>query len=38
MSVKGKILLIEDDVEFSKLTQTWLQNAGYEVLTAARWS
>jgi len=34
MSTRGKILLIDDDVEFSKLTQMWLQNAGYEVLTA----
>lgn len=34
MSVRGKILLIDDDVEFSKMTQMWLQNAGYEVLTA----
>jgi DNA-binding response OmpR family regulator len=32
--MRGKILLIEDNVEFLKLTQTWLQNAGYEVLTA----
>lgn len=32
--MKEKILLIEDDVEFLNLTQTWLQNAGYEVLTA----
>jgi two-component system KDP operon response regulator KdpE len=35
MNVKGKILLIEDDVEFAKLTQTWLQNAGYEVFISA---
>jgi two-component system KDP operon response regulator KdpE len=34
MSIKGKILLIEDDIEFTKLTQMWLQNAGYEVFTA----
>jgi DNA-binding response OmpR family regulator len=34
MNVKGKILLVDDDVEFRQLTQTWLQNAGYEVLTA----
>lgn len=34
MSAKDKILVIEDDIEFSKLTQMWLQNAGYEVLTA----
>ncbi len=32
--MRGKILLIEDDVEFSKLTQMWLKNAGYEVMTA----
>jgi len=29
-----KILVVEDDPDFLKLTQTWLQNAGYEVLTA----
>jgi two-component system KDP operon response regulator KdpE len=34
MSAKDKILLIEDDIEFSKLTQMWLQNAGYEVIAA----
>jgi DNA-binding response OmpR family regulator len=34
MTIRGKILLIEDDVEFLNLTKTWLQNAGYEVLTA----
>jgi two-component system KDP operon response regulator KdpE len=32
--MKGKILLIEDDVEFSNLTRIWLKNAGYEVFTA----
>lgn len=32
--MREKILLIEDDVEFLNLTRTWLQNAGYEVLTA----
>ena len=32
--MKERILLIEDDAEFLNLTQTWLQNAGYEVLTA----
>lgn len=32
--MRGKILVIEDDVEFLNLTQTWLQNAGYEVLTS----
>lgn len=35
MNTREKILVIEDDAEFSKLTQMWLQNAGYEVLTAA---
>ena len=34
MATKEKILLVEDDNEFSRLTQMWLQNAGYEVLTA----
>jgi two-component system KDP operon response regulator KdpE len=33
-SIKEKILVIDDDAEFLGLTQTWLQNAGYEVLTA----
>jgi two-component system KDP operon response regulator KdpE len=32
--MKEKILLIEDDSEFAGLTQTWLSNAGYDVLTA----
>lgn len=32
--MKEKILIVEDDPEFLNLTQTWLQNAGYEVLTA----
>jgi DNA-binding response OmpR family regulator len=32
--MKGKILLVEDDIEFSKLTQMWLKNAGYEVISA----
>ena len=32
--MKGKILLIEDDVEFSNLTRMWLKNAGYDVFTA----
>jgi DNA-binding response OmpR family regulator len=31
---KAKILVIDDDVEFSDLARTWLQNAGYEVLVA----
>ena len=34
MVVKGKILQIDDDIEFSKLTKMWLQNAGYEVSSA----
>lgn len=34
MSTRGKILVIDDDAEFSKMAQMWLQNAGYEVLTA----
>jgi len=32
--MKEKILVVEDDLEFLNLTQTWLQNAGYEVITA----
>jgi DNA-binding response OmpR family regulator len=32
--MKGKILLIEDDAEFSNLTRIWLTNAGYEVFSA----
>ena len=32
--MRERILLIEDDIEFLNLTQTWLQNSGYEVLTA----
>jgi len=32
--MKEKILVIEDNTEFLELTKTWLQNAGYEVLTA----
>ena len=32
--MKEKILLIDDDTEFSGLTETWLRNAGYEPLTA----
>jgi DNA-binding response OmpR family regulator len=31
---KGKILVIDDDTEFLDLTKTWLENAGYEVMTA----
>jgi two-component system KDP operon response regulator KdpE len=32
--MREKILVIEDDHEFSNLTQTWLKDAGYEVITA----
>ncbi len=32
--MRGKILQIEDDREFINLTRKWLENAGYEVLTA----
>jgi DNA-binding response OmpR family regulator len=32
--MREKILVVEDDSDFLNLTQTWLQNAGYEVLTA----
>lgn len=32
--MREKILVIDDDLEFLDLTRTWLQNAGYEVLTA----
>jgi two-component system KDP operon response regulator KdpE len=32
--MRERILVIEDDAEFLNLTQTWLQNSGYEVLTA----
>lgn len=32
--MRGKILLIEDDIEFSNLTGMWLKNAGYDVFTA----
>ncbi len=32
--MKETILVIDDDVEFLGLTQTWLRNAGYESLTA----
>ena len=32
--MKEKILVVEDDPEFRSLTQTWLQSAGYEVITA----
>ena len=32
--MREKILLVDDDVEFAGLAKTWLQKAGYEVLTA----
>ena len=32
--MKGKILVVDDDTEFLELTRTWLQNGGYEVVTA----
>jgi CheY-like chemotaxis protein len=32
--MKEKILVVEDNPEFSNLTTTWLQNSGYEVVTA----
>jgi len=31
--MKEKILLVDDDVEFAEIAQTWLRNAGYDVLT-----
>lgn len=34
MREKEKILVVDDDVEFLELAQMWLENAGYEVLTA----
>ncbi|MFA5309026.1 MAG: response regulator transcription factor [Dehalococcoidales bacterium] len=34
MNIKGKILIIDDDAEYAKLAQTWLQKAGYEVLVS----
>lgn len=33
--MREKILVIDDDFNFLELTRTWLQNAQYEVLTAA---
>ncbi len=32
--MKEKVLVIDDDVEFLNLTQTWLENAGFEALSA----
>jgi two-component system KDP operon response regulator KdpE len=32
--MREKILIVEDDPEFLELTQKWLQNAGYQVVTA----
>lgn len=34
IKMKDKILVIDDDTEFLELTRTWLQNAGYEVVSA----
>ena len=32
--MKEKVLVVDDDPGFRELAQTWLQNAGFEVLTA----
>jgi len=32
--MREKILVVDDDPEFLDLSQTWLKNAGYDVLTA----
>lgn len=32
--MREKILMVDDDPEFLKLTQTWLEKGGYEVITA----
>ncbi|SEI07644.1 two-component system, NtrC family, response regulator [Rheinheimera pacifica] len=32
---KGRILLIDDEPAFRQLAQSWLQNSGYQVVTAA---
>ncbi len=32
--MKDRILIVEDDTEYLDLTRTWLENAGYEVVTA----
>ena len=34
MSSKGKILLVDDDLDFLEIHKTILENHGYEVLTA----
>jgi len=34
MNIRGKVLIIDDDTNYSKLAQMWLQKAGYEVLIA----
>ena len=33
-AMKEKVLVIDDDIEFLEITQTWLQNAGYDVCVA----
>jgi len=33
-ALKEKILIVDDNIEFVDLARTWLQDAGYEVLTA----
>lgn len=32
---KGRILLVDDEPAFRQLAQSWLQNSGYQVVTAA---
>lgn len=32
---KGRILLVDDEPAFRQLAQSWLQNSGYQVMTAA---
>jgi two-component system KDP operon response regulator KdpE len=34
MELKERVLAVDDDAEFLALTQMWLENAGYDVLTA----
>ena len=34
MELKERVLAVDDDADFLGLTQTWLENAGYDVLTA----
>lgn len=34
VELKERILAVDDDAEFLNLTQMWLENAGYDVLTA----